>query len=127
VPPFVSSLPDARASLVIVTVNEAARRDAAIERMLRERTARPATVLVEGALVAPKLAEYDRVRAYALGFGCPCCIGAFPLFVTLTRILRQEHPKLIVLAPLPGAHGAALVTFLTEKFAQHVQIENISF
>jgi hypothetical protein len=95
----------------------------AISAALARHPGRPASILIEGILAgAQPLAEAD-ITVHVLGFGCPCCIGSLPLQVTLTRILRQERPQLIVLAPLAGAHHDALVTFLTEKFSQFLDVE----
>jgi hypothetical protein len=92
----------------------------------------PVSVLLEGALPPrwqPEAGQFARgaaahrsVAVHNLGFGCPCCIGSLPLTVTLTRVLRQEKPELIILAPGPGAHVAAFGQFLLEKFAAHLRM-----
>jgi hypothetical protein len=121
-----------RALLVIIEPADAKQRFAAIDATLaRHQDLSPVSILFEGALPSlwqpgnnAGVAGQAGARAPAvhnLGFGCPCCIGSLPLTVTMTRVLRQEKPELIILAPLPGAHLESLGRFLSEKFSSHLQ------
>ena len=124
------------ARLVIIEPVDVVQRFRAIDETLaRYPELSPVTVLFEGAL--PSLwqpADPDPARpagatgkrvvlVHNLGFGCPCCIGSLPLSVTMTRVLRQEKPQLIILAPLAGAHMGTLSQFLAEKFSFHIEID----
>ncbi len=125
---FVSQL----ALLVIIDPAAPLERFGAIDAALaRHAELSPVSVLFEGALPpqwrpegrsSQGAAPERRVAVHNLGFGCPCCIGSLPLTVTLTRVLRQEKPELIILAPGPGAHLAALGQFLLGKFAAHLRM-----
>jgi hypothetical protein len=122
-----------RALLVIIEPQDAAGRFKAINQLLAEQLdLSPVTILFEGVLpslwrpadaAAADGSTAERpVVVHNLGFGCPCCIGSLPLTVTLTRVLRQEKPELIILAPLPGAHLDSLGQMLAEQFSSHLQI-----
>lgn len=121
-----------RARLVIIEPQDAVERFKAINQLLAQHLdLAPVSILFEGVLASlwqpADTAAADgstakrRVVVHNLGFGCPCCIGSLPLSVTLTRVLRQEKPELIILAPLPGAHLDSLGRMLAEKFSCYLE------
>ncbi len=58
----------------------------------------PRAIIAEGALWPLEAGGEEIVRLT----GCPCCLGAVPLRVALTRLLRQSRPRaLLVLLASP--------------------------
>lgn len=60
----------------------------------------PRAIVAEGALW-PLQAGDDPVVRLA---GCPCCLGAVPLRVTLTRLLRQSRPRSVLVLLASAEH-----------------------
>ncbi len=84
-------------------------------------------VLIEGMYSDAALESLENsasaTRFVRLGFGCPCCMGSLPLRVTLTRLLRELHPALIVLAVRDLAHEKTLIGQLREQFHAYATVE----
>jgi hypothetical protein len=86
-----------------------AQRQAAIEAWLRRPDGGPSrqrVIIAEGIL-------FDRqgpqgVPVIALAGGCPCCIGAVALRVTLARTLRRHAGAAVLLLVLADEHGRRL-------------------
>ena len=71
---------------------------AALDAWLATAPAAPRAVIAEGALWPLQAGDAEVVQLAA----CPCCLGAVPLRVTLTRLLRQSRPRaLLVLLASP--------------------------
>lgn len=71
---------------------------AALDAWLAAAPAGPRAVVAEGALWPLQAGDAEIVQLAA----CPCCLGALPLRVTLTRLLRQSRPHaLLVLLASP--------------------------
>jgi hypothetical protein len=71
---------------------------AALDVWLAATSGTPRAVIAEGALWPLRAGDAELVQLAA----CPCCLGAVPLRVTLTRLLRQSRPHaLLVLLASP--------------------------
>ena len=69
-------------------------------------------VIAEGAFF--ELAAPDGVAVKRLAAGCVCCVGVVPLRVTLTRLLREQHPARILLLVGDATHLARVRALLSD-------------
>lgn len=70
----------------------AVEQQAALDAWLVAAPAAPRAVIAEGALWPLRADDAELVQLAA----CPCCLGAVPLRVTLTRLLRQSRPHAVL-------------------------------
>lgn len=102
-----------RVRLSLVALPPGPARTAAVERLVSAfaPASHRVAVVLDGARAdgGPEPAAGPGGKRHILAAGCPCCVGALPLRVTLARLLRLERPEAVVLTVSDPQHRAALV------------------
>lgn len=87
-------------TLTLRCARGAVAQQAALDAWLAASPAAPRAVIAEGALWPLQAADAEVVQLA----GCPCCLGAVPLRVTLTRLLRQSQPRALLVLLASSEH-----------------------
>jgi len=80
----------------------AEQRQAALDAWLASDPAAPRAVIAEGAFAG--LAAPQDVSVTRLAAGCVCCLGLVPLRVALTRLIRAQRPRALLLIVAADEH-----------------------
>lgn len=88
------------AMLTLRCAQGATAQQAALDAWLATSPDTPRAVIAEGALWPLQAGRVEIVQLAA----CPCCLGAVPLRVTLTRLLRQSRPRALLVLLASAEH-----------------------
>jgi hypothetical protein len=88
------------AVLTLRCARGAAAQQAALDAWLVAAPGAPCAVIAEGALWPLQAGSAEIVQLAA----CPCCLGAVPLRVALTRLLRQSRPRALLVLLASAEH-----------------------
>lgn len=91
-------------------------RAALLATLLSEAPSQPAACILEGGMPdgSEEVCAGPTTFVHVLAPGCPCCSGNLALRVTLTRVLRHERPRYLILALIDPKHQESLAKALSQ-------------